>query len=37
MREAAEEKPDLVVKRDTSTTDTIKRLLADPAVASVQH
>jgi ankyrin repeat protein len=37
MREASEEKPDLVVKRDTSTTDTIKRLLANAPVASVQH
>jgi ankyrin repeat protein len=37
MREAAEDKPDLVVKRDTSTTDTIKRLLAGAPVASVQR
>jgi ankyrin repeat protein len=37
-REAAEDKPDRVVKRDTTTTDTIKRLLAGspgaPAVAA---
>jgi ankyrin repeat protein len=37
LREAAEEKPDLVVKRDTTTTDTIKRLLAGAPVASVQR
>jgi ankyrin repeat protein len=30
-REAAEDKPDRAVKRDTSTTDAIKKLLAKPA------
>ena len=38
-REAAEDKPDRVVKRDTTTTDTIKKLLAGspgaPTVAGV--
>jgi hypothetical protein len=30
-REGAEDKPDRVVKRDTTTTDTIKKLLAPQA------
>jgi len=30
-REAAEDKPDRTVKRDTTNTDTIKKLLAGPA------
>jgi len=33
-RENAEDKPNQVIKRDTSTTDAIKKLLAGPAVAA---
>jgi ankyrin repeat protein len=36
-REAAEDKPDRTVKRDTSTTDAIKKLIAGSATADTRH
>jgi ankyrin repeat protein len=36
-REAAEDKPDRTVKRDTSTTDVIRKLLAGTATTETRH